>query len=219
MAPKIISSKDIFSKNFSSLNLDSNPTLRAKALTKYFSDGGVVSVMDGTKALWPKLVYPSTDRLETQINHLQSLKKKFDEDKKRWEKKLMDESMYHLKHNFFKLSEPVYWKHLLKLITNGEYKYDAGQVNLPAHLISDKRWRPMIQMFVENIEYRKQLVETVQQGLVYKDNKKVGKYANDLRDFRMEISTKKIVFFKKKIEEIDQQVSTLSEMLAWAKEK
>lgn len=218
MVAKIVSSVEVFSKFFPDFNLEQNTLVRARALRHYFAEGGVISVNEKSKG-WPELVYPSVQRLEAQISAFLLLKKNFEKEKVLWEKKLLNENLYHLKHNFFKFSEPVYWKHFVNSLANSDYRHDSMQVNLPAHLVSDKRWRPMIEMFVNNIEYRKQLVETVQQGLVYKNSKKVGKYANDLRDFRIEVSQKKINYLKQKIQEIGQQIKTFQEMLVWAKEK
>lgn len=218
MSNRIISSFSVFSQAFPHLRIDKSNDARVIALQKYFSSGGVVSVKaNGTK--WPSLVYPHVSRLESQIEAAMSLKNKFEQEKGRWEKKLFGENFYHIKNNILKLSEPVYWKHLAKLVTSKDYNFDASQVSLPAHLVCDKRWKPMIKMFVENIEYRKQLVETVQQGIVYKDNKRVGKYANDLRDFRIGVSSKKVGLLKEKIESLDGQIKALQEIMQWAKEK
>ncbi len=218
MQGKVISSITLFSSTYPNLKVAEGTDSRSVALKKYFSDGGVVSV-EASGPAWPKLVYPSVSRLESQITTAATTKQNFEKEKARWEKKLLEENLYHFRHNVYKFSQPVYWKHVAKLLTNRDYKHDAGQVSLPAHLVSDKRWKPMVETFVNNIEYRKQLVETVQQGLVYKNSKKVGKYANDLREFRMEIATKKITALKEKIKQLDEQIKAFQEIRTWAKEK
>ena len=218
MSDRIVSSFTAFCEAFPHLNAGKSSDPKAAALAKYFGDGGVISVK-ANGSDWPTLVYPSKQRLETQIDSLSSLKSRFEKEKAVWEKKLIEEKLYHFRNNVYKFSEPVYWKHLFKILTNFEYKHDAGEVSLPAHLISDKRWKPMIKMFVDNIEYRKQLVETVQQGIVYKDDKRVGRYANDLRDFRIDVSAKKISELTKKVQTLDEQINSLKQIMGWAKAK
>ena len=80
-------------------------------------------------------------------------------------------SNYHLTNQVLKLKEPLYWKHIAKMATDSDYRKDAETVKLPAHLVSDKKWQPMVKMFVNDLDYRKQLSETVRTSVVYKKEK------------------------------------------------
>ena len=118
-----------------------------------------------------------------------------------------------------KLAEPLYWRHVAKTIADKDYKFDTDQVKLPAHLVADPRWKPLVKMFVSDVEYRKQLVETVQHSIVYQDDKRVGKYADKLQMLKTDISTKKISDISKKLVDFDSEIKVLQEMLKWAQEK
>ena len=137
---------------------------------------------------------------------------------KDWNKKLRDAQNYHSKNQILKFSEPIYWKHVAKSLSDPDYKADSGNVDLPVHLVADPKWKPMIKMFVNDLEYRKNLVETVQNSIVYKKEKKVAKYADVLQDFRSEMSNSKIDQLTKKIEKLNLEIASLEAVRKWAKE-
>jgi hypothetical protein len=76
----------------------------------------------------------------------------------------------------------------------------------------------MVKMFVNDLEYRKQLSETVKESIVYKKDKKVARYADELKDFRMKTSNKQIEDLNKKIEKLNTLETSLKELAKWAKE-
>jgi len=76
----------------------------------------------------------------------------------------------------------------------------------------------MVKMFVNDIEYRKQLAETVNTSIVYKNNKRVAQFADDVQDFRIDASSKQVKELEEKLAEIDETVKALKEMQKWAKE-
>ena len=219
MASHIISSFEKFSNQFSDQPFMANGSdERKRALKNYFKNGGVISV-GRSRGDWPKLIYPPPRRLKEQIKELQELKQKFVTQKRNWSKKHSEAENYHLTNNVKKLAEPLYWKHMAKYATDFDYREDAKSVKLPAHLVADPRWKPMVKMFVNDIEYRKNLTETVQNSIVYKKERKVAKYANELQSFRMERSSKEIELLEKKIGNLDVQIGTLQTIMKWAGRK
>ena len=126
--------------------------------------------------------------------------------------------MYHKVHQMKKFTEPLYWKHVAKTITDSDYRKDAEAVKLPAHLVSDKKWKPMVKMFVNDVDYRKQLSETVSTSMVYKKDRKVAKFADDQRDFRMGSAEKQIKELEEKIKQLEETESALKTLQKWARE-
>ncbi|MCR4369332.1 MAG: hypothetical protein NUV67_05500, partial [archaeon] len=177
----------------------------------------VISAVKG-KGKWPKLIYPSPIRIDSQLKELEELKKHYDTKIRDWEGKLNQANTYHQRHQVAKLSEPLYWKHVAKTLTDSDYKKDTDSVNLPVHLVADPKWKPMVKMFVNDLEYRKNLVETVQTSIVYKKDRKVAKYADELQNFRSEMSTSKIGDLKKKREKVAADISAFHQIKKWAKE-
>lgn len=187
---------------------------RISALKHYFSKGGVVSIAISEKD-WPKLLYPTKDSLRQKISDCQEKRKKYESSLGDWKRHFLQAQLYHVVNNFKKLKEPLYWKHVAKLVSNPDYRKDAESVKLPAHLVSDKRWKPMVQMFVNDLDYRKQLTETVETSIVYKD-RTVAKYADDSREFRMSQSGKQIDDLENKISVLDKDINSMQELMKWA---
>ncbi len=190
---------------------------RASALEHYFSSGGIVRV-EYPEGRAPSLVYPTKLRLRRLIKEKQSSLSELQERKARWEKKLKEAQLYNLMHGLRKFSQPLYWQHVSKSALDKDYRENAAKVGLPVHLVSDKRWQPMIRMFVHDEDYRRQLTETVQNSIVYKKDKKVARYAKDLQLFRQTESARKLAELGKKISSLREDVSTLRELMKWAGE-
>lgn len=214
MPKSIISSFPVFEERF---KVPQNHE-RIGALKKYFSRGGVISAVKTANDVWPKLIYPSPLRLDSQIKELEDAKTHLEKKEREWKGKLSDAKTYHTKHQLLKFSEPLYWQHVAKTLTDKDYKEDAGKVVLPVHLSADPKWKPMINMFVKDIEYRKNLVETVQTSIVYKNDRKVAKYADVLQELRSEISTSKIGELGEKILKLRDEIDALKTIKKWAGE-
>lgn len=194
---------------------DSNP--RVKALKHYFSKKGVISVDSKGDESWPSLEYPSKDLLKSKIASLNKTKKAYSEQQAQWKQRHLEARTYHLSNNVKKLSSGLYWKHLAKYVSDKNYREAADKVKLPAHLVTDKRWEPMVRMFVTDDDYRAQLTETVEKSIVYKGDRKVARFADDLKNFRMTEAAKKIGELQKKIGEINADLFALHELMKWVK--
>src|SRR3989338_8538556 len=188
-----------------------NDEKRVNALKVYFGNGGVLSCHKGS-GKWPKLTYPLPRRIDEQVQELERAKALLAKKEKEWKDKLGDAKSYHTRHQIMKFGDPLYWKHKAKAMQDKDYRKDAEKVGLPVHLVADKRWKPMVKMFLEDAEYRKNLVETVQTSVVYKKDKKVAKYADVVQAFRSDISTSKLKDLEKKITQLEGQVGALQEI-------
>jgi len=188
---------------------------RIVALKHYLSKGGVLHVTPN-EAGWPKLLYPTKGHLRKKIEELRFLRGQYDSRLNSWQRKFNDAKSYHVVHNLKKFKEPLFWKHMAKCTVDPEYRLDSEKVKLPAHLVADSRWKPMVKMFVSDLEYRKQLVQTVDESIVYKKNKKVAQYADLLQKFRMEQSNRKIDELRQKLASLDADITAMQELARWA---
>jgi len=153
-----------------------------------------------------------------QIKELELLKSHYEKKETEWKGKLSGAKTYHARHQVLKFSEPLYWQHTAKAFTDKGYKEDAQKVGLPVHLSADPKWKPMINMFVNDVEYRKNLVETVQTSIVYKNDKRVAKYADVLQALRSEISESKLAELRKKIDKLSEEIGSLKLIKKWTQE-
>jgi hypothetical protein len=116
-----------------------------------------------------------------------------------------------------KFADPLFWQHLAKYYSDKDYRKDADTVKLPVKLVAEKRWKPMINMFVKDLDYRKQLAETVKSSVVYANDKRVAKYAQELRAFRMEQSTRELENIGKQLVDVELEIGMFQELIKWAK--
>jgi hypothetical protein len=211
---KVIADMESFEKDFPDLPKQGD---RMNAIKTYFSVGGVIKIYDSEKD-WPKLAYPSFFVLEKKLKELKNKKGIYEKKLNTWNKQHNAAAQYHKRHQVKKLKEPLYWKHMVKMTLDKDYKKDANSVKLPAHLVGDDKWKPMVKMFVNDLDYRKQLAETVDKSIVYRKSKRVAEYADELKDFRMGVSDKQIKDLTKKIGKLENIEIALKELQKWAKE-
>ena len=214
MEKLIISSFDGFKKHYKEAISSDNE--RNEALKRYFEKGGFVSVRSLKEKPWPLLIYPSKQRIAAQLKELHSMKSLFSKKQADWKIKHFQARTYDLKNQLKKFTEKSYWEHMLKFLRDSDYREDAKKVKLPAKLVADPKFKPMIKMFVSDAEYRKQLIETVEHSIVYKDDKSLGKYASFLKEFRKSVSEGKIKSTKKKIEELDKDIKMYNALQKWS---
>lgn len=215
MVQGVISSFDKFSKQFPSIAQEKSE--RIDALKKYFEKGGVISVGNPNPS-WPKLIYPSPLKLQEELKELEKHKQLFSGKHKTWKDTNTKAKQYDMMNDIKKFGSKLFWEHNLKKLRDPDYRKDADKVKLPVKLVSDPKWTPMIRMFVTDTEYRKNLTETFENSIVYGENKELGKYAYQLRDFRKSTSEKEMQGLGKKLELIENQIKVLQVMQKWAQE-
>ena len=215
MARGIIGNYTEFEKILGADFSPKNDVERFDAVKHYFAMGGVISLAPNAND-WPTIRYPNKRQLQRKLDSLIEIKGKHDASLKEWRDTLKEAQRYHAVHNMKKLKEPLYWKHVFKSMTDNDYRLDTEKVKLPVHLVSDPKWRPLVKTFLSDFDYRKQLTETVETSIVYKDNPRVAQYADVLQQFRMDQSSRKITELEKKLGNLQQTENSLNVLLRWA---
>ncbi len=214
----IISTFQLFSQKFPELVQNQKESKRLIALKRYFAQKMVISlgtIPNGDQ--WPEIVYPTKMKLKKDLERLEKSRSDLEKRASEWQNTLNRARMENVTIQVKKFAEPAYWKHVSKLVTDADYRKDCESVKLPAHLVAHKRYKPMVEMFVNNLDYRKQLTETVQTSVVYKDNKQLGRYANELQELRTVQSQKTLSQTKKEISELSTDIDMYRELMNWAK--
>lgn len=221
MAKGVISSFNRFKELFP--HLEKENTNRYKALKFYLDKGGVISLKieeDGQndKSLsWPKLAYPDHEKLREKYEFLVKDKKKLD-----LEFSFLQKTIYNMKQDkslakIKKYADPLFWEHLSKYVLDSDYRGKSETVQLPFDLLQDKKYRPMINEFVKNSDYRQTLSDTVSTSIIYKDRKIASKAEGDFKS-RVEVFEKKLLDMQKKLYILDEEVKAWKAMLDWSLE-
>lgn len=198
--------------------LETNPR-RVKALEDYFSRRGIVQLDTTVKrGKWPALHYPHAEKLTTQIVELTQKHRDHTSKKWHWQMTHLKASSKETLAHAQKVTDPLYWKHLAKSLVDGQYRSDAKTIDLHSSLLADKKYRPMIDAFVNNEDYRKQLTETVKTSIVYKDHQGLAKHANDKKQLQMDVSRSLVEKTHVQVVDARNQLFSLKELLKWSAE-
>jgi hypothetical protein len=220
MPVEIFDSLDKIKTRFAGAPFLSTHPRRAKALEQYFSRRGIVQLdTDAKPNHWPALRYPHREKLSAQIDELTLKHRDHTSKKWHWQMTHLKASSKEMVAHAQKVTDPLYWKHLAKSVTDSQYRDDARAIDLHASLISDKKYRPMIDAFVNNEEYRKQLTETVKTSIVYKDHKGLAKHAGDRKKLQMDVSKSLVEKTHIQVVDAQEQLFALKELLKWSQEK
>jgi hypothetical protein len=199
--------------------LEGNPR-RKKALAAYFSKRGVVQLeVDEKKKGWPSLVYPTPDKLKAQVGEWEGKHKDHAAKKWQWQVTHLQASSNETVAHAKKVVDPLYWKHIFHSVTDSEYRADAQQMNFHPSILTDEKYRPMMQAFVDNPDYRKQLSETVKTSPVYQNHKGLANQAREKRKLKMEVSKSLIDKTNIHVKESQDQLFMFKELLRWSEEK
>jgi hypothetical protein len=219
MAAEVFESIEKIKENFDGASFLETNGRRKKALEHYFSRHGIVQLgVDARKGGWPVLIYPTPEKLSMQIDSLTQKRRVHAEKKRSWQLTHLKASSKDVVAHAKKIVDPLYWQHVAKTFTDGEYRDSAKAIDLHASLVSDSKYRPMIDAFVHNPEYRKQLTETVKISPVYQHHKGLAKHAEDRKKLQMDVSKSMVKRSHEKMEESGEQLETFKELLKWSKE-
>lgn len=213
----VLSSFNAFETQFPELLEKFKESKRLLVLERYFTKGGVLSIGSQANGEWPDMVYPTRLKLQKDIQRLEEQKKDLEKRISEWKNTKTQAEWKDFSNELKKFAEPVYWKHMQKYALDKQYRKDADSVKLPLKLVSEKRWKPMIEMFVKDLDYRKQLTETVETSVVYAQDKRVARFADLQKEFRLERSQKNLEQLTKKLEELNLDLAMLKELESWSK--
>lgn len=193
---------------------------RKKALDYYFSKHGIIQLETESKTNgWPSLIYPSAEKLSAQIEALEIKHREHSSKKWNWQMTHFKTASHQMIAHTQKIVDPLYWKHLSNVITDKEYRDSAKLIDLQPTLMADEKYRPMIQAFVHNPDYRKQLTETVKTSPAYQNHKGLAKHAEDRRQLKMDISKNIVEKTGVQVEANQVHLNALRELLNWSKEQ
>ena len=214
----IVSTFEAFKEKFPKLVEIQKDSRRMQCLKRYFNQHMVISLGSIPKGdEWPEIVYPTKMKLKKDIERLEKSRAEVSKRHNEWKGTLNRAKLEGVTTQVKKFAEPAYWKHLGKMVSDADYRADANAIQLPVHLVGHKRYKPMVEMFVNNLDYRKQLTETVTNSVVYKDNKKLGRYAEELTKLRTVQSQKTVDQTKQDINVINEDIDMYKELMNWAK--
>ncbi len=216
--PEVIESLEKFKLLSPNARFFEKDSYRVQALEHYFSRRGIIQVEFLKENAWPVLVYPPKEKLESQISELMQKQKQSFSSKWGWQMTQLKARTRNAVDHTKKLSDPLFWQHVAKTATDKEYRIAAKSIGLKSKLIAHEKYRPMIDSFVNNPEYRSQLVETVKHSPAYRMHEGLAKSAEQQKELHLNISASQLKKTQTKLDEYELHLQSLKELLKWSKE-
>lgn len=184
-----------------------------EAVKTYLELGGIVKI-DDSDPKNPKLIYPGKKRIETQIklaerqldylnSQVQGLKKK--------QRQLSYDSFFS---GALRLTDPLFWEHILRKSIDSDYRKTTRLVEPPIERMKDPRWRKMVRMFVKNKEYRDRLLEARTSPLG-KRRASVKKFIQENLEYSRNLLDKRIEKMSKEKEKFEKKIKVLNSLSNW----
>lgn len=188
--------------------------LEVQILKGYFERGGLIKTQQ-TDSL--RIVYPDKDKVKKETEAIKKELELINDECKNWEKTKSDAKKYIDKMKIKKFYDKTYWKHLYKSVTDKQYKDDFEKAKLPVDLISDPKMKKIIEEFLKNEQYRNNLIETVNNSIVYQ-NRNLGEQVFESIKMKETISEKKLEQFNRKKSILENQLKAYKIISRWVVE-
>lgn len=187
---------------------------RQSAIKTYMQQGGIIKVdKSGRK---PRLVYPGADRIRKQLEETkrkEEYMRKQLNSLRRKQRDVANKAVGSVK----KVFNPVYWQHQYKKRRDDDYRSVYEEIDPPMEKLDDPKYRPMLEMFVKEPEYRERLLEAARS--------EIGRGRDTIRQqvikregFTKEVIDNRIKKIEKEIEKYRDKKSALKVLLKWVKE-
>ncbi len=179
-----------------------------EVIKEYSSIGGVVRVSDG------KIVYPTKERL---VSQLETVEKKLSELRSQLRELKKKQKEYSYDSVLSKLSRginPLYWKHLISLFTDEEYRSAFEKIRPPVERFNDPRWGSMVKMFIISKEYRERLLEA-KESPIGKNRPTIKENVMKSLEYGWELINQRIAKVEKEMNELEKKRKVLKKLLAF----
>ncbi|MFH0986875.1 MAG: hypothetical protein V1911_02375 [Candidatus Micrarchaeota archaeon] len=161
-----------------------------QAVIDYQSFGGVVK-MDSSIEGSPKLLYPHSERLISQLSVLDKKIAYLNAQIGEYTGMKRAKTIGDMKSSVIKFKEPSYWKHLIQLGADAKYREQYKKIRPPMNKFDDPRWGAVAREFVKSSEYRNRLYEAKtsiigeKSGSITGSISKTEQHTGDLMDRRL----------------------------------
>ncbi len=129
------------------------PFSKQKAIEVYLKHGGVLKVEED------KLIYPDKPRIKQQLSLIEKKLEYLSPRIKELEKRNKELSFFNISNLFKTTSDSLFWKHHLRKLLDEDYREASKAVAPPVNRINEQKYRRIVEQFLENDDYRKNLFE------------------------------------------------------------
>ena len=182
-----------------------------EACRAYSGNGGILRTEKG------RLIFPDKDRLIEQMTETAMRKDSLTEQIRFWHRLHRDTASSNTLTEVARLTDPLYWEHMLKMATEKDYRDAFEKVALPMRHMSDNKYRKIVETFVNNPDYRRRLVEakTSEMG---RAGDTIKESADKNLEFKKKIIEGKLEKLKEERMKVADKLQMLDVLLKWSLE-
>jgi hypothetical protein len=169
----------------------------------FLREGGILK---STGKIKLELIYPSKDIVEKELAQLLPERSKVMEKIEQWHKIKKDSEEFIQNNKISKFAKGTFWKHKMKETFDKDYKEDFKKIKIPIEYIGDESMRKLMDEFINNKEYRQNLIETIESSIVYR-NKGIGEKVGKKLELQKEISKNKLDILRARKHKLDERIN------------
>jgi len=137
---------------------------------------------------------------------------------KDWKKIETDALNYIKKTKRKRFVDSVYWKHKMKILTDGDYRQEIKKLKIPLDLIADPKLKKIMVAFMDNQTFRDNIIDTLENSIVYKD-RGFGEQIVQAIEIKKGIAEKKIKLFSEVLDGLDNVLLSYKVINRWVSDK
>jgi len=173
------------------------------AMDTFLREGGILKTTGKTKL---ELVYPSKEIVDKELAELLPERSKVIEKIEQWHKIKKDSEEFIKNNKISKYMKGTFWKHKMKETFDKDYKEDFKKIKIPIEYIGEESMRKLMDEFINNKEYRQNLIETIESSIVYR-NKGIGEKVGKKLELQKEISKNKLDILRARKHKLDERIN------------
>ncbi len=174
-----------------------------QSISNYLKEGGIIKTEKNQEL---KFIYPSKDIIKKEVNTIKAEYTKIKDKLDYWIGMQNDSKNFLENGKRKKYLNKTFWKHKIKESFDKKYKEDFEKINLPIDYINDKGIEKIISTFMDNKDYRNNLLETINNSIIYK-NSSLGDKIIKKNNLQKEISEKKIITLQSRKNKLEERIT------------
>ncbi len=176
------------------------------ALREYVQSGGILRIEDAGDRF--RVVYPTKEVIDRRISELRRQRTYFAKELSRFQR--IDRELAPVRLAF----DPLYMRHSMKMLADSRYREAFKRLGFTWKHFLDKRTRKIIEEFMNNEDYRKRVLQALEESPIYA-SRSFGAISESVRATRKDLVNRRKDLLEKKIRELDAQITRLSLLKRW----
>jgi hypothetical protein len=163
-----------------------------------------------------KITYPKIEDIKYIIQKLEAEIKELKSTSDFWKKEKNTAEKYHKLLPINMVFNKNYWRHNVKKLINKKYKQDIIDAKLSDRILLDPEYKNLFETFLVDPDYRRKLRDTVNNSIIYKNNK-IGDYSIRKQEFKKTSAEFKVKQVEDQIKDVEHKLKVYEKVYEYLK--